>query len=141
MADTVQITMPQMGESVSEGTVLTWHKREGDWVDKDETVVEVSTDKVDAEIPAPAAGKLARILVGEDETIAVGGPLGEIEVGAAAGDGRAPESAKRTAEPAAAPARQAAEESPRAAEAATPVRAEAPAAESAGDGGKSTPVA
>src|ERR671920_741281 len=55
MADTLQITMPQMGESVSEGTVLTWHKQEGDWVDKDETIVEVSTDKVDAEAPAPAA--------------------------------------------------------------------------------------
>jgi 2-oxoglutarate dehydrogenase E1 component len=81
-SETIQITMPQMGESVSEGTVLTWHKQEGDWVDKDETVVEVSTDKVDAEIPAPAAGKLGKILVGEDETIAVGAALGEIEVGA-----------------------------------------------------------
>ena len=72
MADTVQITMPQMGESVSEGTVLTWHKQEGDWVDKDETVVEVSTDKVDAEIPAPAAGKLVKILAQEDEMVEVG---------------------------------------------------------------------
>ena len=56
--ETVQITMPEMGESVSEGTVLTWLKKEGEWVDKDETIVEVSTDKVDAEIPSPAAGKL-----------------------------------------------------------------------------------
>src|SRR2546425_7379659 len=79
MADTVQITMPQMGESVSEGTVLTWHKQEGDWVDKDETVVEVSTDKVDAEVPAPAAGKLVKILVQEDETVEVGQALGEME--------------------------------------------------------------
>jgi 2-oxoglutarate dehydrogenase E2 component (dihydrolipoamide succinyltransferase) len=69
--------MPEMGESVSEGTVLTWLKKEGDWVDKDETVVEVSTDKVDAEIPSPAAGKLAKIVVGEDEVIEVGGLLGE----------------------------------------------------------------
>jgi 2-oxoglutarate dehydrogenase E1 component len=82
--ETVQITMPEMGESVSEGTVLTWLKKEGDWVDKDETVVEVSTDKVDAEIPSPASGKLAKIVVGEDEVIEVGGLLGEIEVGAEA---------------------------------------------------------
>ncbi len=72
MGDTVQITMPQMGESVSEGTILTWHKQEGDWVEKDETIVEVSTDKVDAEVPAPASGKLVKILAQEDETVAVG---------------------------------------------------------------------
>src|SRR6185312_5917141 len=82
MADTVQITMPQMGESVSEGTVLTWHKHEGDWVEKDETVVEISTDKVDAEVPAPASGKLVRIIAAEDETVTVGDPLAELEVGA-----------------------------------------------------------
>ena len=80
MAETVQITMPQMGESVSEGTVLTWHKQEGDWVDKDETIVEVSTDKVDAEVPAPAAGKLVKILAQEDETVEVGQPLAELEL-------------------------------------------------------------
>ena len=91
MADTVQITMPQMGESVSEGTVLTWHKQEGDWVDKDETIVEVSTDKVDAEVPAPSSGKLVKILAQEDETVEVGQALAEIEPGEApAGDGAAP---------------------------------------------------
>ena len=74
-SETVKVTMPQMGESVSEGTVLTWHKREGDWVEKDETLVEISTDKVDAEVPAPAAGKLVKILVGEDETVSVGDAL------------------------------------------------------------------
>ena len=79
MPDTLQITMPQMGESVSEGTVLTWHKQEGDWVDKDETIVEVSTDKVDAEVPAPASGKLVKILAQEDETVAVGQALAELE--------------------------------------------------------------
>ena len=83
MAETVQITMPQMGESVSEGTVLTWHKQEGDWVEKDETIVEVSTDKVDAEVPAPAAGKLVKILAQEDETVAVGQALAELEPGEA----------------------------------------------------------
>src|SRR5829696_1859298 len=80
MSDMVQISMPQMGESVSEGTILTWHKQEGDWVDRDETIVEVSTDKVDAEVPSPAAGKLAKILAQEDETVAVGQPLAELEV-------------------------------------------------------------
>jgi 2-oxoglutarate dehydrogenase E1 component len=91
MADTVQIPMPQMGESVSEGTILTWHKQEGDWVDKDETIVEVSTDKVDAEVPAPQAGKLVKILAQEDETIEVGQALAELEPGEApAGDGAAP---------------------------------------------------
>src|SRR6266545_920301 len=99
MPDTVQITMPQMGESVSEGTVLTWHKREGDAVEKDETVVEVSTDKVDAEIPAPASGKLVKIIAGEDEAVAVGDPLGEIEVGARA-DGAKPAAAPSPAAPA-----------------------------------------
>src|SRR6478735_1341171 len=79
MAETVQITMPQMGESVSEGTVLTWLKQEGDWVEKDETVVEVSTDKVDAEVPSPASGKLVKILAQEDETVEVGQALAELE--------------------------------------------------------------
>src|SRR5436190_16268834 len=81
MPETLQITMPQMGESVSEGTVLTWHKQEGDWVEKDETIVEVSTDKVDAEVPAPASGKLVKILAQEDETVAVGEALAELEAG------------------------------------------------------------
>src|SRR3954451_2940363 len=79
MADTLQITMPQMGESVSEGTILTWHKKEGDWVDKDETIVEVSTDKVDAAVPAPASGKIVKILAQEDETVAVAQARAEIE--------------------------------------------------------------
>ena len=72
MPETVQIPMPQMGESVSEGTILTWHKQEGEWVDKDETILEVSTDKVDAEVPAPQAGRLVKILAQEDETVEVG---------------------------------------------------------------------
>ncbi len=91
MAATVQIPMPQMGESVSEGTILTWHKQEGDWVAKDETLVEISTDKVDAEVPSPQAGKLVKILAQEDETVEVGQPLAELEPGEPpAGDGAAP---------------------------------------------------
>ena len=57
MPGTVQIQMPQMGESVTEGTVLEWHKQEGDFVNEGETVVEVSTDKIDAEVPAPATSR------------------------------------------------------------------------------------
>ena len=78
-ATSVQITMPQMGESVTEGIVLEWLKQVGDRVEADEPVVEVSTDKVDAEIPAPTAGTLAKILVEADETVQVGSVLGEID--------------------------------------------------------------
>ena len=78
-ATTVQITMPQMGESVTEGTILEWLKQVGDRVEADEPLVEVSTDKVDAEVPAPAAGTLTRILVEPDQTVPVGAVLGEIE--------------------------------------------------------------
>src|SRR5918997_2127794 len=90
---TVQITLPEMGESVTEGTVLEWLKNEGDPVEADEGVVEVSTDKVDAEVPSPASGILKRILVQPDETVPTGTVLGEIEVNgdgpATAGDGPA----------------------------------------------------
>jgi pyruvate/2-oxoglutarate dehydrogenase complex dihydrolipoamide acyltransferase (E2) component len=61
-ATTVQITMPQMGESVTEGTIIEWLKQEGDPVEADEPLVEISTDKVDAEVPAPAGGTLTRIV-------------------------------------------------------------------------------
>ncbi|MGH2783322.1 MAG: biotin/lipoyl-containing protein, partial [Thermoleophilaceae bacterium] len=80
-ATTVQITMPQMGESVTEGTILEWLKQVGDRVAADEPLVEVSTDKVDAEVPAPAAGTLTKILAEPDSTVQVGAVLGEIEVG------------------------------------------------------------
>ena len=78
-ATSVQITMPQMGESVTEGTVLGWLKQVGDRVEADEPLVEISTDKVDAEVPAPAAGTLVKILAEADETVQVGAVLGEIE--------------------------------------------------------------
>jgi multifunctional 2-oxoglutarate metabolism enzyme len=87
-AATVEIQMPQMGESVTEGTVLEWHKQEGDFVEEGETVVEVSTDKVDAEVPAPASGTIKKILKGEDETIQVGAALAELDPsGDPSGDG------------------------------------------------------
>src|SRR5947208_1252465 len=90
MAETVEIQMPQMGESVTEGTVLEWHKQEGEFVSEGETVVEVSTDKIDAEVPSPASGVITKILKGPDETIQVGGVLAELDPSAeASGDGAA----------------------------------------------------
>src|SRR5919205_4074123 len=100
---TTQITMPEMGESVTEGTILEWLKQVGDEVEADEGIVEVSTDKVDTEIPAPAGGVLSKILVEPDETVPVGTVLGEIAPnGSAAGNGGAPEraaQAERAADP------------------------------------------
>ena len=65
------VLMPQMGESIAEGTIVKWLKKVGDQVERDEPLLEISTDKVDAEIPAPAAGVLQEILAKEGETIAV----------------------------------------------------------------------
>src|SRR5690348_15900852 len=73
MAFSVQ--MPALGESVTEGTVTRWLKQEGDTVELDEPLVEVSTDKVDTEIPSPAAGVLTMIIAQEDDTVEVGGVL------------------------------------------------------------------
>ena len=74
----VSVTMPRLGESVTEGTVTRWLKQEGERVEADEPLLEVSTDKVDTEIPSPAAGVLSRIVVGEDETADVGSELAVI---------------------------------------------------------------
>ena len=84
MAFSVQ--MPALGESVTEGTVTRWLKQEGDRVEVDEPLLEVSTDKVDTEIPSPAAGVLQRIVAGEDETVEVGGELAVIGDGDGSGD-------------------------------------------------------
>src|SRR5215210_537774 len=65
------VLMPQMGESIAEGTIVRWIKKVGDVVDRDEPLFEISTDKVDAEIPSPAAGVLTEITVKEGETVAV----------------------------------------------------------------------
>ena len=98
----VTVTMPQLGESVTEGTVTRWLKQVGEEVRADEPLVEVSTDKVDTEIPAPASGVLLSIAAGEDETVPVGAPLGVI---GAAGDAPAGEAPAAPAAPeAAAPA-------------------------------------
>jgi 2-oxoglutarate decarboxylase len=73
--------MPAMGDSVAEGTVLEWHKQEGDSVAADETIVEISTDKVDAEVPSPVAGTVVKRHVAEGDTVAVGALLAEIATG------------------------------------------------------------
>src|SRR6059058_4014888 len=75
---TVEVVMPPMGDSVSEGSVLEWHKQEGDEVAEGETLVEISTDKVDAEVPAPSAGTVARIHAAEGDTVGIGEVLAEI---------------------------------------------------------------
>jgi len=89
------VQMPALGESVTEGTVTRWLKQEGDQVEVDEPLLEVSTDKVDTEIPSPAAGVLERIVAGEDETVEVGGELAVIGDGAGSGgsDGQADQQA------------------------------------------------
>ncbi|WP_405954788.1 2-oxoglutarate dehydrogenase, E2 component, dihydrolipoamide succinyltransferase [Streptomyces phaeochromogenes] len=110
----VSVTLPALGESVTEGTVTRWLKAEGERVEADEPLLEVSTDKVDTEIPSPAAGVLASIKVAEDETVEVGAELAVIDDGSGA--------------PAAAPALAAAEAPAPAAEPAPAPVAEAPAA-------------
>src|SRR5690242_19090755 len=90
---TVQLLMPEMGESVTEGTVLEWHVSEGDAVEEGQTMVEVSTDKVDAEVPAPCSGTVSKILVQVDAEVDVGKPLAEIDP-----NGGPPEAAAETEE-------------------------------------------
>jgi 2-oxoglutarate dehydrogenase E2 component (dihydrolipoamide succinyltransferase) len=82
----VEIVMPQMGVSVAEGTIVEWSKRPGDWVERDETVCLVTTDKIDVEIPSPAAGRMAKILVEPGDTVDVGTPLAELDAGARPGE-------------------------------------------------------
>ena len=98
---TVQIPMPEMGESVTEGIVLEWHVAEGDAVKEGDTIVEVSTDKVDAEVPAPMDGVITKIVAQVDDEVPVGAPLAEMEAGS--GDVQAAE-AKPAAEEKASPA-------------------------------------
>src|SRR5436189_128076 len=99
----ISIEMPAMGESVTEGTVLEWHVSEGDSVEEGQTVVEVSTDKVDAEVPAPASGTIAKLLVEPDEVVKVGQALAEMTAGAAPSKPAASSAEAAEAAPAAAP--------------------------------------
>src|SRR6266446_1448235 len=97
-----QIKMPQLGESVTEGTVEKWLKREGEFVKRDEPIVEVVTDKVNAEIPSPFEGTLVKIDAGEGQVVRVGAVIAQIETGAATA-APAPATPKAAAAPAAAP--------------------------------------
>ena len=96
--------MPKMGESVMEGTVLEWKKAVGDTVEQDETLLEISTDKVDSEVPSPEAGRIAEILVEENDTVDVGTPIAVIETDVDADLGGAGDATPPASEPATAPA-------------------------------------
>src|SRR5687768_18409196 len=96
-----EIKMPQLGETVVEGTITKWLKKEGDEVSEDELLVEISTDKVDSEVPSSASGTLQKILVQEGETVKVGTPLaliGEGEAESSGDDGGDEESAESESE-------------------------------------------
>src|SRR5690242_4243983 len=137
------VQMPALGESVTEGTVTRWLKQVGDQVEVDEPLLEVSTDKVDTEIPSPVAGVLQRIVAGEDETVEVGGELALIGDGSEDGsstDGSSSSdvAAEEVEQAAPEPARQ-----PAPAAAAPPAREQAPAPEQApaqSSGGSGTPI-
>ena len=120
MATTV--SMPQLGETVTEGTILRWAKQVGDTIAEDEVLVEISTDKVDTEVPSPAAGTILEILVNEGDTVSVGTPL--VVIGAEGEEAAAP-AEEKSAEPEAAEETPATEEKP----AEPDVVEEAPAAE------------
>ena len=94
----VEVVMPKMGESVMEGTVLTWHKQPGDTVEEDEELLEIGTDKVDSEIPSPASGTVAEIVVSEGQTVEVGTVLAVIQTEAGA-EKKSPKPAPSDAEP------------------------------------------
>ena len=85
--ETTTVEMPQLGETVTEGTILSWAKQVGDSIEADEVLVEISTDKVDTEVPSPVSGTILEIMVPEGETVEVGAPLvriGQPDEGAAA---------------------------------------------------------
>src|SRR6266852_4840507 len=109
--------MPQLGETVVEGTITRWLKREGDAVGMDEPLVEVSTDKVDSEIPSPVSGTVARIHAGEGETVTVGSVIAEITGAGEAAPPATPPPAPTPAQPAAAAASQTVAPAARAADA------------------------
>jgi len=141
MAFSVQ--MPALGESVTEGTVTRWLKQEGDTVELDEPLVEVSTDKVDTEIPSPAAGVLTKIIAQEDDTVEVGGELAVIGDASEGGAPEAPAQAPSQPEPQASPEEKAPQEPEPEPAPAAPTRAEpapaAPAPQASSSGG-ATPV-
>jgi len=135
---TVQIVMPEMGESVTEGIVLEWHVAEGDAVKEGDTIVEVSTDKVDAEVPAPMDGVIVKLVAQVDDEVPVGAPLAEMEAGS--GEGQSAEGAGPVSDSGLSLPGESSESSPPAPEAAT-----APQGSNGGGNGaadvKATPLA
>jgi pyruvate dehydrogenase E2 component (dihydrolipoamide acetyltransferase) len=113
----IDVVMPQMGVSVSEGTITRWLKLEGEHVEADEPLLEISTDKVDTEVPSPGSGTLTQILVQEGQTVEVGTKLAQIGGGDGGGDGGPPQAESAPPEPA---TQQAAQEADAASPAETP---------------------
>src|SRR4051812_35954314 len=107
-----EVVMPQMGESIAEGTIVRWIKKVGDKVDRDEPLFEISTDKVDAEIPSPAAGVVSEIRVKEGETVPVNSVVAVIGGAGTAAQPPAGAPAPKPVEPTTPPARAKAEEPP-----------------------------
>src|SRR6478735_2844258 len=130
-AQTVDVVTPAAGESVTEGTILEWRVGVGDPIKVDDTIVEISTDKVDIELPSPATGTVSEILISEGETVTVGQVIARISLNGAvpAGDGAAAASAAGTTSATAAPPAAGAGDAP------APATAEAP------DGRAVSPVA
>ncbi len=133
----VDIVMPQMGESIFEGTITKWLKKPGDKVERDEPLFEISTDKVDAEIPSPSAGVLKEIKVGEGQTVPIQTIVGVIDAAGSAAAAPAPAPAKPAA-PAAAPAKAPAAAAPAAPRPAAPLPAAAPVAASSASSGSTS---
>src|ERR1700681_4410157 len=77
----IEVVTPAAGESVTEGTILEWHVKVGDFIKADDTIVEISTDKVDLELPSPASGTVTEILMAEGETVTVGQVIARIAIG------------------------------------------------------------
>ena len=105
---TIDVVTPAAGESVTEGTILEWHVKVGDYIKVDDTIVEISTDKVDVELPSPGSGTVSEILVEEGETVTVGQVIARISV-----NGAAPAARRADRRRAAAPAERAAGAAPR----------------------------
>lgn len=133
----IDIVMPQMGESIVEGTLTKWLKKQGEHVERDEPLFEISTDKVDTEIPSPAAGVLSEVLVAEGKTVAISTVVGKIDE--AGGNGAAAAPAAAVA-PAKAPEAPAANPAPPPAAAAPPAPEPAPAAEMESPNGPLSPL-
>src|SRR6202011_6261564 len=99
----VDVVTPAAGESVSEGTILEWHVKVGDFIKVNDTIVEISTDKVDLELPSPGTGTVTEILIDEGETVTVGQVIARIAAADAAGGNDKPPAQAATQPPVAAP--------------------------------------